>query len=475
MLPKEYADLAEEEKIEAILGINKMVLADGFEDNLTRDTIETVNLVRDIQAMNGPDANERYIISHSQSPIDVMQVFGIFLACGYASDEIPVDIVPLFETVGDLKAAADVMRKLYSNKVYRDHLERRGDKQTIMVGFSDGTKDGGYLMANYSIFAAKRALTEVSREFGIEVIFFDGRGGPPARGGGKTHRFYASMGSDVSNRAFEVTVQGQTVSSNFGTVDAAKYNIEQLLHAGTYGPTAFEPKPTFSAKEEELLSRLAEWSFDYYCELKNDDAFLDYLEHATPLKYFARTNIGSRPAKRGGKDAKLTLDSLRAIPFVGSWSQMKQNVPGFYGVGHALEKAKEAGELDAVSELYHFNGFFKALIDNCEMAMQKTFLSLTTHLKDDQRFGDIWKKIEDEYRRCGSLLKEITGHDEFMVDFPVAGQSVELREQIVLPLTTIQQYGLDRVRNGADEYREAYEKLVLRCSFGIINAGRNSA
>jgi len=175
------------------------------------------------------------------------------------------------------------------------------------------------------------------------------------------------------------------------------------------------------------------------------------------------------------EDVKLSLESLRAIPFVGAWSQMKQNVPGFFGVGTALKNTADEGRLEDVKRLYHNNQFFKALIDNCEMAMQKTFLPLTRHLENDPQFGMIWRRIRDEYEDCEEYLAFVTDRPDFMTDFPVARKSVRLRERIVLPLTTIQQFALGRIRGGDPELKTAYEKLVVRCAFGIINAGRNSA
>ena len=137
-----------------------------------------------------------------------MEVFGLALMNGWTLSQLNFDIVPLFETVEDLQQAAGVMKILYENKIYRDHLARRGSIQPIMVGFSDGTKDGGYLMANWGIYKAKEELTTISKEYGIDVVFFDGRGGPPARGGGKTHKFYASMGKNISNKEIQLTIQG---------------------------------------------------------------------------------------------------------------------------------------------------------------------------------------------------------------------------------------------------------------------------
>lgn len=471
-LPKNYNELSNNEKIEALLKISESVEAEIFADELTKDTLQNIGAVKQIQAKNGEQGCGRYIISHNETALNIFEVFGLFLLGGWEKENLTIDIVPLFETIADLKDAAKIMRELYENPVYREHLARRNNTQTIMLGFSDGTKDGGYLMANWSIYKAKDELTTLAREYGISVIFFDGRGGPPARGGGKTHKFYSSMGENIANESIELTIQGQTVSSNFGTVNAAQYNIEQLLHAGIYNPLFAARENTFSAAEENLMQNLADASFRAYDILKNHPNFLDYLSDVSPLKFYAETNIGSRPAKRGA--GKLTLDDLRAIPFVGAWSQLKQNVPGFYGVGSALRDFE--GNLDEIRELYHSNLFFKTLIDNCEMAMQKSDFNLTAFLSEHEIYGEIWRKLHDEYELCREYLGRITGKDALMSDFPVEQQSVRTRERIVLPLTTIQQYALTKIRESNDEdLKKNLGKLVIRCSFGIINAGRNSA
>ncbi|CAN5225592.1 phosphoenolpyruvate carboxylase [soil metagenome] len=473
-LPNNYAELPDKEKIEKLLNIEKAIDAEIFSDDLHKDTLQNIAAIKGIQKQNGKQACERYIISHCEGALDVIEVFGLFLLGGWHSEDLTVDIVPLFETVDDLQNAAKIMGELYEIPAYRAHLSKRKNVQTIMLGFSDGTKDGGYLMANWSIYKAKDELTSISKKYGITVIFFDGRGGPPARGGGKTHKFYASMGENISDRAIELTVQGQTVSSNFGTIDAAQFNIEQLIHAGIYTHLFNAKAQTFNEAEEKLMQNLAEKSFAAYSELKNDPAFLEYLSEVSPLKFYAETNIGSRPAKRG--TGKLTLDSLRAIPFVGAWSQIKQNVPGFYGVGSALQAMNETGNLEAVKDLYESNAFFKTLIDNCEMAMQKSFFPLTENLKNHKTFGEIWRKIYDEYKLCRKFLAFITGDENLMTDYPTELQSVQTREHIVLPLTTIQQFALTKIRESENEdLKNVYGKLVIRCSFGIINAGRNSA
>ena len=472
-LPENYETLSENEKIAKLLAITETVNPEIFDDELTRDTLENIGAVRRIQARNGEQGCRRYIISHAETALNVIEVYALFRLGGWEKDSLTIDIVPLFETIADLKASARIMRELYESAAYREHLTRRGSVQTIMLGFSDGTKDGGYLMANWSIYKAKDELTELAREYGISVIFFDGRGGPPARGGGKTHKFYSSMGQEIANDSIELTIQGQTVSSNFGTVESAQFNIEQLLHAGIYNHLFTERRNTFSPADENLLQALADASFRAYEDLKNHPRFLDYLSDVSPLKFYAETNIGSRPAKRSA-EKKLTLEDLRAIPFVGAWSQLKQNVPGFYGVGSALRACEQ--NLGEIRELYHSNLFFKTLLDNCEMAMQKSDFKLTAFLSDHPDYGEIWRMIRDEYELCRRLLSQITGKKDLMGDFPVEQQSVQTRERIVLPLTTIQQYALTQIRETKDEaLKNTLGKLVIRCSFGIINAGRNSA
>lgn len=479
VLPADYASLNEQGKINILTHITGAASPDQYEDSLIKDTLQTIAGIRSIQEFNGQEGCSRYIISQCNSALNVLEVYGLFLLCGWQQSSMSIDIVPLFETIEDLKQAAGIMKTLYENKIYRAHLQQRQQRQTIMLGFSDGTKDGGYLMANWSIYKAKEELTSISKQYGIDVIFFDGRGGPPARGGGKTHKFYASMGKNISNKEIQLTIQGQTVSSNFGTIDSAQYNIEQLLNAGISNDLSTSKDRTLDQEQEALLGQLAEESLKAYTALKNHPDFLPYLAHVSPLKFYSATNIGSRPAKRGSS-SKIALKDLRAIPFVGAWSQLKQNVTGYYGVGIALQLFDQQGKLPAIKKLYQESLFFKTLINNCEMAMKKCFFPLTEFLAQDPRYGEIWNMIYKEYELTRKYILQISGNSELMADYPVELLSIQMRERIVLPLTTIQQYAMARIRDLEEQsaqaqHKEIFEKLVMRCSFGIINAGRNSA
>ena len=478
ILQDNYAGLDSTKKIDIITKIVEQIDGNSLTDELHKDALELVKVIKTIQQNNGELGCNRYIISQCHSALNAMEVIGIFLLGGWKAEDLTVDIVPLFETVDDLQLAAETMRTLYENDFYKKHLQLRKNKQTIMLGFSDGTKDGGYLMANWSIYKAKEALTTISKLYEIDVVFFDGRGGPPARGGGKTNQFYASMGKNISNKEIQLTIQGQTVSSNFGTIDSAKYNMEQLIHAGISNGLITDNEITLQPNEEDILQQLAAASYDSYIALKEHPYFIEYLANASPLRFYAETNIGSRPTKRGSSN-RIELKDLRAIPFVGAWSQIKQNVSGYYGVGTALEKLDKQGKFKEIKEMYNQSLFFKTLLDNCEMAMAKCFFPLTGFLQNHPVYGEIWNMLQEEFELTKKYIQKLSGKTMLMENFPVDQLSIQMRERIVLPLVTIQQYALTKVRvmeenDEKNPLKETYEKLVMRCSFGIINAGRNS-
>ncbi len=465
-------EVTNEEKFNTLIETKDKINADDFEDIL-KDTLLTVSQVSEIQQRNGLRGMNRYIISNSDAVKDVMNVYAFFKICGYGEEEIKMDIVPLFETMEGLANAEKVMQELYQNPVYQKHLQRRGNQQTIMLGFSDGTKDGGYLKANWEIYKAKEVLTQLSEQNGIKVVFFDGRGGPPARGGGKTHDFYASQGKTIANNKIELTIQGQTITSIFGNKEQAKYNFEQLLTAGVENDVFKSSKKELSEKERALIAELAEISYQKYSDLKAHPMFVPYLQEMSTLEYYGKTNIGSRPSKRGGGN-ELKFEDLRAIPFVGSWAQLKQNVPGFFGFGFAMQQLKEQGRFEEVIELYKGSDFFKTLVLNSMMSMNKTYFPLTYYIKNNPKFGAFWNILFDEYNLSKNIMLELTGFTMLQQEDPLSRKSVKIRERIVLPLLSIQQYALMKIQKGEGN-TEAYGKLVTRSLFGNINASRNSA
>ncbi|WP_297338218.1 phosphoenolpyruvate carboxylase [Algoriphagus sp.] len=469
----EFAE-TEHEQIEQILSCSSLPDVAYFKEEFHCEMLQSFGAIETIQEKNGEAALHRYIISNCQSAKHLLEVYQLAkLTLGEGKEQLPLDVVPLFETIDDLAEAPQIMDWLYKLPEYRKHLSTRGDKQTIMLGFSDGTKDGGYLKANWSILRAKEEMTRVSRENGIQVVFFDGRGGPPARGGGNMHNFYASLGENVENAEIQVTIQGQTISANYGKQASCTYNFEQLLSAGLENHLYADAERNLNQAQRDLIEELANLGYESYKEFKNHPKFVPYLEHVTPLKYFGMTNIGSRPLKRG-KGEGLKFEDLRAIPFVGSWAQMKQNIPGFYGVGSAISQMEKKKGLKELKNLYQESLFFRTLLGNSMQSLNKCFYPATSYLKNNEAYGDFWQLMFEEYGRSVDQLKKVSQLEELMGDNLVSKASISIRERIVLPLITIQQYAIQKMLEDGKP-SEVLQRLVLRSMFGIINAARNAA
>ena len=476
ILPSDYNTLDSEAQMSVLATLVGHLKPTDFKETITKDTLESIYAITAIQKMNGVSGCHRYIISNCQSAMNVMELYALCRLCGWDPHLSNLDIVPLFETIEDLTNAEEIMFILYNNPLYKIHLQNRQAQQPIMLGFSDGTKDGGYLQANWSIYKAKETLTKISRANNIVVKFFDGRGGPPSRGGGKTHQFYASMGDQIENEEIQLTVQGQTITSNFGTIQSAQFNIEQLLSAGISNEIFANAKLQLSEKNRELLEELGHISYVSYQQLKQNPLFLPYLQKFSPLNYYGKSNIASRPTKRGLKN-EISFSDLRAIPFVGSWSQLKQNVPGYYGVGTALQVLKEKGLWNEVASLFNTSAFFRTLVDNSMMSMVKSNFAITKYVENDEKFTAFRQIIKDEFILTTQLYLELNKCNSLMEKDTLAKHSILLRDRIVLPLLTIQQFALCKVQesNIDPNLKEAYEKLVTRTMFGVINAARNSA
>jgi phosphoenolpyruvate carboxylase len=475
-LPDNYSSLSLEEKIKALAAIDTVVDPAIIKDIISQDTLDSIHAIRSIQIKNGIAGCHRYIISNCQGPVNVMEVYALLRLCGWKKYAMSIDIIPLFETIDDLEQAESTMDYLYQMPEYKNHLQLRLMQQTIMLGFSDGTKDGGYLQANWSIYTAKENLTAISRKYNIKAKFFDGRGGPPSRGGGKTHKFYASMGSNIENEEIQLTIQGQTITSNFGTIQSSQYNLEQLLSAGLSNELFSDTRIQISQHDRFLMEELGKISHQSYQAFKTHPLFLAYMQQFSPLNYYSKSNIASRPAKRGSGGG-LRFEDLRAIPFVGSWSQLKQNVPGFFGVGTALQQMKEKGLWNDTQAMFRNSLFFRTLIDNSMMSMLKSFFPLTQYVKKDPQFGAVWELIKAEFDLTASLVMELANASSLMEDDKPGRASIQMRDKIVLPLLTIQQYALNQLHGKEidPELKAVYEKLLTRTMFGVINAARNSA
>ncbi len=467
-----YEELDQDELIDLLCNQQLTIPTEASEDPLVNDTLLNIAQLKDIQKKNGKEACERYIISNSEDIYAVLFVLGL-LRWTYPNETLDFDIVPLFETMKGMDASEAIMDQLFNIPSYKKHMEERKKLQTIMLGFSDGTKDGGYMKANWSIYKSKESLTAICKKNQIEAIFFDGRGGPPARGGGKTHQFYASQGPTIANEEIQLTIQGQTITSTYGTQEKFNYNAEQMISSGLYN-FLHPDNSSISNEERALIEKLSELSFKKYQALKSHKDFLPYIENMTTLKYYSMANIGSRPAKRNtGK--KLSLKDLRAISYVGSWSQLKQNIPGYYGIGTALEKLVELGHLHELQDLYKNVPFFKTLINNSMMSLNKCYFALTSYMKEHEDYKEFWQLLFEEYERSKKMTLILTGFETLMQDEQKSKESIKIREEIVLPLLIIQNYALQKLQSLSGEERTVWEKLVVRSLYGNINASRNSA
>jgi len=471
LIKEQLNELDDSELVKILLEADIDATTMQFDDEVVQDTIMNIGQLKSIQQKNGEQGCNRYIISNATDIFSMLNVYAFFRWSGWQGP-LTFDIIPLFETMEGMENAAKTMQSLFDIPTYRDHLKRRNDKQTIMLGFSDGTKDGGYLKANWEIFRSKEILTGVCRRNGIKAIFFDGRGGPPARGGGKTYRFYAAQTREIANNEIQLTIQGQTISSKYGTREQFMHQSEQLLTAGL--SNYFSPDDNIiDTTSRDLLDELARISYEKYTALKEHDMFLPYLENKSTLRYYSKTNITSRPGKRGSK-SKLEFEDLRAISFVGSWSQLKQNVPGYFGTGTALKALIEQGKLVALKELFNNVGFFRTLALNSMMSLLKCNFDLTRYIQKDEAYREFWNILYDEYLLSKETLLAITGYAQLMEEEPISRESIKIREKIVLPLLVIQQYALQKVTQH-DQHQEVYDKLVTRSLYGNINASRNSA
>jgi phosphoenolpyruvate carboxylase len=481
----ERADSAQQiplDMLERLLEQAPAIIAESFPgmSPTSRDTIDVLRLVPHIQERNGELGLHRIVVSHTRGPEDLMVVLVLARVAGLSPERIQLDLVPLFESIEDLEHAEEIVAKLLASPAYRAQLGRRQQRQVVMLGFSDGTKDGGYLTANWSIRQARCQLTALGRSHGIRMIFFDGRGGPPARGGGNTHRFYRSRDSKIEQWETQLTIQGQTISSNFGNPEMARYHVEQLFTANLENLLSPEHPDDPPQEFVPLLAELSNISLRAYRELRDDPALKTLLGKMSPLPLFDHLTIASRPVSRRASDV-IDFDNLRAIPFVAAWSILKIQIPGFYGLGMALQQMIDAGRDKALQRLYRNSRFFRALLDNAAMSLLKSRFDITGHLDQDEQLGPLWRKIRDEAHRVESCILTVAKQPKLLANDPVNRASIRFREDMLLPLLVIVHDAIARFndlsRQGCADCQDAItaRKMALKGMAAVINATRNAA
>ena len=438
-------------------------------------THETFRAVRAARARHGARALDTVIVSGTAGPGDMLR------ALHMAQEEVGEDLslVPLFETIADLRGAPATMTGLLDDERFGALVERRGRRLEVMVGYSDSGKDGGYLTAAWEAYRAQEALAALAAERDIELTIFHGRGGSAGRGGGPTHAAILSQPPGHPPGRLKVTEQGETVSNKYGLPGLAHRNLEAAVAATLLAafPDALGNVPPPGGRE--LMDSLSEDAFATYRALVHEDgAFVAFFRAFTPVDELGVLALGSRPARRPSSEAYLA--GLRAIPWVFSWTQTRTLLPAWYGVGTALAPlAASAGGVQELRRLYAGWPFFRATIDNLEMTLAKSSLEIARGYLDLVPEGAdrdrIWAMIADEHERTVSAVLATVDEQALLDRHAALQRSVRLRNPYVDPMNAIQVDLLARYRAaGSDDERARLAAPLARSIAGIAAALRNT-
>jgi phosphoenolpyruvate carboxylase len=480
-LAADYADLSEDDKV-ALL--NQLLKTTAFPEinaaglsPLASDTVDLFRLLAQVHASD-PAALGCYMISMAHQASDILEVLWLAGLVGlYRPKEgvSALDIAPLFETITDLEQAPVVLEALYNTPTYYNHLRARNSRQLIQLGYSDSTKDGGYLTANWALYQAQRTLSALARHYGIQVTFFHGRGGAIGRGGGPTHRVIKGMPPETMNGRIRMTEQGEVIFDRFGHPAIARRYLEQVI--GAVLQVGAIQADTTRPEWETVMQTLSAHAHRAYRQLIFETPdFLDYFHQATPIDVITELTIGSRPARRSASDR---IEDLRAIPWVFAWMQSRHTLPGWYGLGSALSRYmwEVPGGRDTLQTLYQKWPFFKSVLDNAQMALLKADMSIAARyaqLVTDRALGDhIFSQIAAEHTQTQQALLVVSQQKRLLDNEKVLQRAIQLRNPYVDSLS-LTQVGLLRRFRALPEEDSAERKTILdalRLSIVGIAAG----
>ena len=427
----------------------------------------TFAAVREAQATHGVEALDTIVLSGTASAADV-------LAASDLAEEAGCDlsVAPLFETIADLKHAPGILDELLAAPAFAERLERRGRRLTVMVGYSDSAKDGGFLAAQWAIHEGLVGLGNVAAEHAVELTVFHGRGGSTGRGGGPTHRAILAQPPPHGAARLRITEQGETIAFKYGLPGLARRNLEQALAATLLA--SFPEVASTSPPDEgaSVMRELAASSQEAYGAFVNDDAFPAFFHRFTPIDELALLEIGSRPARRPGKGGELS--GLRAIPWVFSWTQNRCLLPAWYGVGTALAPlADTAAGLRTLRRMYRDWPFFRAIIENVEMSLAKSsirigrlYLDLVPESPERDR---MYSLVVDEHERTVDAVLAIVRAGELLDRHPSVQRTIRLRNPYVDPINAVQVELLHAWRDPSldDEGRQRLRRPLARSIAGI--------
>ncbi len=476
------------------------------------EVLATFRAIADAQRRFGPEAAGRYVVSFTRSAADVLAVLELArlagaseppagATAGFAPSTPILDVVPLFESADALEGCTAIVEVLVRDPTYRAHLATRGDRQEVMLGYSDSNKESGFLAANRLLYRAQEALVVAARRHGLVLTLFHGRGGAIGRGGGPTNRAILAQAPGSIDGRLKLTEQGEVIAANYADPAIARRQLEQLTAAVLVASTPEHDAATASAgsagaaaiDELALTSRKA-----YRALVYGEPGFAAFFRDATPIAELSALRLGSRPAARAGgttgrdglpmpagspaPDEPPSIDSLRAIPWGFAWSQARLNLPGWYGLGSALEAYERAHGPDGLAtlgELYRSWPFLRSVLDNAEMTLAKADIGvarLYAGLAEGPDAPAIWERIEVEHERTVRLLLRVTGRTRLLDGQPTLQRSIELRNPYVDSLSELQVRLLARLRRlpPGDPSRAELLRLVQLAVNGIAAGLRNT-
>jgi phosphoenolpyruvate carboxylase len=445
------------------------------------EVLETFRVIGELQERLGDEACQRYIISFTRSPQDIYDVLELAGRAGLDGDRL--DVVPLLETAEALEGADRLLDALLEDPEYRRHLQARGDHQEVMLGYSDSTKESGAFAAAWLLHGAESKLARSAARHGVRLTLFHGRGGAIGRGGGPMSRAILASAPHSLEGHLKLTEQGEVVANRYANRDIALRHLEQLTNAvliassGSHARQAAEAQERGSAILEEIAERSAR---AYRALVWDDPAFEAFYIAATPIAELSELALGSRPAARGR--GAISLASLRAIPWVFSWSQSRLFLPAWYGLGTAVEEFEAAhgsGATERLQELYQRSAFMAGVIDVMEMALAKVDIPVATRyagLAGGTDAERIWSSIAAEFTRTVAALLRICGRARLLDAAPTLQRSIQLRNPYVDSLSEMQVMLLGRLRAlpPGDARRDRLQRLVQLTVSGVAAGLQNT-
>jgi len=473
-----YADLDEDERVrvltEAILQSEPVVdLSDteGLGETAVR-VCRRFDAMADWQETYGVDAVDTYCISMCETPSHVLEV--LFLADQAGIVDLPgyagLDVVPLLETESALSGAREIMGTLFENEAYAAAIEARDGVQEVMLGYSDSCKENGYLAAQWSLHRNQKRLAAITAEYDVDLRLFHGRGGSISRGGGPMNEALLALPRETVTGEVKFTEQGEAISEKYANPAIARRELGQMLNAQVRARHDALSESGEAAPEAWRAAMLtaSDAAREAYRDLLATPGFLDFFEQATPITVIENLNLGSRPASRTGER---TVEDLRAIPWVFSWTQARCIVPGWYSLAAGLDAYLEDGDLDTLREMYREWPFFRTMVDNASMALARTDLDVAAEyaaLADEDVRERIFPLIRAEYERSCELVLAITSRDA-LIERDWLAESLRRRNPYVDPLNRIQ---IGLLARGGDERAMRTLRLTVKgVAAGMKNTG----